>query len=282
MWSKNESVANKRTASLVVYKGDGMTPAPTGTVFTAIAAFKNLNGIASGSLANVVLTWHLTGAAGNSITIQTIADGSGVNGSVTGGPSAYVFHFASGVTTINGMIATLTGLFAFSGTYTGTNTLAAGDAFAAQTLAGGQDSTVFLRPSGGAWATALGSFTNTGVVGHFEYIATQEETNVDCEEWQLRVGTGDANNQFVVSGTTYNSTIEFIEQRGGTFDQLGEGSYSYGDLMRLAIGILAGKVTDFRTGANTYKSLDGTKNRYTETVDASGRTAITTPDLSGP
>lgn len=60
----------------------------------------------------------------------------------------------------------------------------------------------------------------------------------------------------------------------------GEGSATYGDLIRLVAGVLAGKVSNFTTNTLAFKSLDGTKTRVTVTKDATGRTAIVIGDLT--
>lgn len=282
--NKNESVANKRCVNLFVYESDGITPAPTTTQFQAIAAFINLSSVDTGVLTTAVLSWGTKGAAGNSVTIQLVADGAG-SGSVTQVGSAYKFHFAAGVTTINNMNTALqaVGFAALGGTFTGTNTLGSpGDVFGPSALSGGQDSTVFVRPSGGAWATALGTLTNTGVPGNFEYQLTQAETNVDASELEVRIGTGDASNHFTVGAILFNSVINTVDMRDGTFNSLGEGSNTYGDMLRLIVGVLAGTVADFRTGTLVFKSLDTTKNRLTVTTDSSGRLTTTPGDLSGP
>lgn len=283
-WNKNESVAAKRCVTMFIYKSDGITPAPTTANFNAIKAFLTLSTVDSGVLNGAILTYNTAGAAGNSVTFQLVADGAGA-GSMTNVGLAYKFHFQAGVTTINNMITAISSVFTLSGTYTGTNTLAGSagaDVWGPTSLGGGQDSVVFIRTSGGSWVTAGGTLTNTGVAGSFEYTATQAETNVDASEIGMRVGTGDASNHFTVGGVTYNSVSYSIEMRDGSFMQLGEGGNTYGDMLRLLTGVIAGPVSDFRTGTLIFKSLDTTKTRLTVTTDASGRLTTTTGDLTGP
>jgi hypothetical protein len=273
-WLKNEPIASKRRVALWIWQSDGITPAPAATNFNAIAAFKNLNGIATGSLANVILTWHLVGAAGNSKTIQTIADGTGV-GSLTGGPTAYVFHFQTGVTTVNNMITAMSGLFVVSGTFTGTNTLAAGDVFAAQTLGGGQDMCVKLRAGSTTEALGAGTITNVtdpnsaGVPGYFMYEATQAELNFDGSECGIRV-----------TKSGFNDATVIVDMRYGSLDNIVEGSYAGTDLLRLLVRACIAKVNDFRTGTQTVRDLADTKNSITITTDASGRIGLTINDAT--
>lgn len=59
-----------------------------------------------------------------------------------------------------------------------------------------------------------------------------------------------------------------------------EGSNTLGDMVRLMASMMAGPVTDFRTGLLVFKSLDGSKTRLTGTTDASGRISIVLGDLT--
>lgn len=62
--------------------------------------------------------------------------------------------------------------------------------------------------------------------------------------------------------------------------QTGEGSNTYGDLLRGIISALVGKATDFRTGTVVIKSLNGAKTRWTVTTNAAGRQTVTAGDLT--
>lgn len=59
-----------------------------------------------------------------------------------------------------------------------------------------------------------------------------------------------------------------------------EGAYTQDDLMRLIVGIFAGRTTDYTTDTITAKSLNGTKTRVTWTVDETGRLTVTPGDLT--
>lgn len=61
---------------------------------------------------------------------------------------------------------------------------------------------------------------------------------------------------------------------------IGEGAHTFGDLVRLIVGIFAGTTTDYTTNTIAAKSLNGAKTRITFTVDETGRTAITVGDLT--
>lgn len=282
-WLKNETSASLRTITLQVFEQDGVTPAPTTAKFQALQATLNLNGLATGSLANVLLTFVGAGAAGDLVSLAITADGAGA-GSLTNVGNAYTFHYQSGVTTVNNMIAALAAVATFTGAFTGTNTLAAGDAITAHNFSGGQDSVVFLTPIGGARTTAAGALTNdNGIPGRFKYVATQAETNVDCVGWDLDIGTPDANNHFVVGGVTYDFATTQIEQRRGSWDDLEEGSYTHADMARAKTAVLLGKVSNFLTTFLAFLSIDGTKTRVSGQTDPSGRIVNPTlTDLSGP
>lgn len=46
---------------------------------------------------------------------------------------------------------------------------------------------VFIRLGGTSWTAASGSITNTGIDGHWVYVATQSETNVDSNEVEVMI-----------------------------------------------------------------------------------------------
>lgn len=59
-----------------------------------------------------------------------------------------------------------------------------------------------------------------------------------------------------------------------------EGSVTVGDALRGIISALVCRVGDFTTGTLTFKSLNGTKTRWTITTDATGRLSVTPGDLT--
>lgn len=81
----------------------------------------------------------------------------------------------------------------------------------------------------------------------------------------------DASSQFVIvpapSGANPTSVADAV------WAKVLEGAHTAADLMRLAIGILAGAVADYTTGTYAYKSLNGAKTRATITANQTGRTA---------
>jgi hypothetical protein len=59
-----------------------------------------------------------------------------------------------------------------------------------------------------------------------------------------------------------------------------ENTHTLGDLVRLMVAVLAGKVTDYTTNTHAYKSLDGSVTRVTFTTDTTGRLTVTIGDLT--
>ena len=115
---KNETIAAKRRVKVFVTLDDGVTPAPASSLFAAVAASVALTGTHAATL-----TWNLTGIVGNGKTIALVADGTGA-GSLTVTGNAYVFHYATGVTTMANFVTAAAGVFVFSG-HTPTDVLAA-------------------------------------------------------------------------------------------------------------------------------------------------------------
>lgn len=74
-------------------------------------------------------------------------------------------------------------------------------------------------------------------------------------------------------------TVQQIDKGTAPWSAIGEGSHTYGDLIRGIIGVFA-TAGDFTTGTIVAKSLDGTKTRWTWTVDITGRLSITAGDLT--
>lgn len=54
----------------------------------------------------------------------------------------------------------------------------------------------------------------------------------------------------------------------------------FGDIVRGAMSALVGKVSNFTTGTLVFKSLDGSKTRWTVTTDETGRLTSTKGDLT--
>ncbi len=66
----------------------------------------------------------------------------------------------------------------------------------------------------------------------------------------------------------------------GVFDTVIEISSTFGDMIRLLASVLAGKATNFSTGTLIFKSLNGSKTRWTITTDETGRLTATKGDLT--
>lgn len=133
--------------------------------------------------------------------------------------------------------------------------------------------------------TSAGTGTNTcsagadcerGLDGWFTYELTQDESDFEGSEFAVLI---DCNSFAHANNGGGYATATMIGDAEG-FDAIAEGAHSYGDLVRLIVGVLAGKVSNFTTGTLVFKSLDGTKNRLTVTTDATGRLTITVGDLS--
>jgi hypothetical protein len=177
----NDSVAQNRRGGVVLYQDDGVTRIAATTAVLGTKALRALGGL-TGNLSGVILTRAAVGVSGNSYTLAITADGAGA-GSLTNSGTNYTFHYATGVTTVTNFQNAIVAIFTMSGTFTGSNTLQAGDATAALTFAGGTDSSLFVRPGNTVTeATATGALTSilrsaVAQAGRFEYEFTQTELN---------------------------------------------------------------------------------------------------------
>ena len=118
--------------------------------------------------------------------------------------------------------------------------------------------------------------TERGLPGHFTYEASQTETDTVTSEYAVMVDGPGYQRRNSAGGYT---TIDAVGDFQG-FETIAEGAYTYGDLIRLNTGVLAGRVLNFTTGTLAFKSLDATKTRLTVTVDATGRLTSTPGDLT--
>lgn len=266
---KNEAIASKRRVKLYITEDDGVTPADHATSFAAVAAHVALIGTH-----HATLTTLTAGLVGNAITISLVAGGSGV-GSLTNVGTAYTFHYATGVTTMANFVTAAAAVFAFSG-HTPADVLAsAGDTQGPLALTGGIDSAWEVSQGTTTFATAVGTVTNctrafgTPIDGLFQYEATQAELNYLGSEFTVKFEYPGFKTLVVTSDM--NDAADF--------DSVGEGSNTYGDLMRLAVSVLAGKVQNFGSGLLVFRDLADTKNRLTVLTGAIGRIASTLGDL---
>jgi hypothetical protein len=88
----------------------------------------------------------------------------------------------------------------------------------------------------------------------------------------------DATSQFVIvpapSGANPTSVAAAV------WAAIGEGAYSFGDLVRLLVGAIAGRKSNYTTGAIAALSLNGAKTRVTWTTDETGVLTVTIGDLT--
>lgn len=285
----NQATAALRKVTIYITETDGITPAPSGTDWTAQQAQTAVLGTTNLSTAIVQAT---AGKAGNSTTLTLVSGGSaGITGSSGGAVTATFVAGTTTVTALNTLLGTA-GLNLKTGTFTGSNVLASGDAHASTAFTGGADVAFGVRSSGttqyaaaaGSWTSALDQEGNA-LDGEWEYTFTQAETNVTGDELLLRFDrTGYVSQVVSVSMLqpqqvgSFTSAANQAIWEGTTI----EGSYTPGDLMRLLTAMAAGKASDFRTGLIAFLSLDGSKTRWTVTAveGSAGRTAVTPGDLT--
>lgn len=269
VFSRNELVAAKRRALVVVYLSDGVTMAPRSTSFTS----KLFVGQSSSTL---------VAASGTMTNVRrplVVADST--VSSITAGTDTITTSSAHNLETGDGPIRVTT-----TGSLTGTGLALATDYWIvkvdgtniklATSLSNAYAGTVVdLTGSGtGTHTIDVTASTQRGLDGYWIYEATQLETDFDGSEFLITVA-GDST--LVQSVTTVNMN-PLATFKG--FETVSEGSYTYGDIMRLITGVLTGKASNYTTGTLTFKSLDGSKTRVTVTVDATGRLTVTIGDLT--
>lgn len=88
----------------------------------------------------------------------------------------------------------------------------------------------------------------------------------------------DATSEFSVLPAPGTSTSSSVA--AAVWSQVGEGAHAYGDLVRLLVGVLAGKTDNYTTGTIRARSLNDAKTRITWTVDETGRLTATIGDLT--
>jgi hypothetical protein len=279
-FAKNESNAAKRRCDLIVYGLDGVTPAARGTSF---AGFVYISQSSSNYVASAGTFTNkrrpLTFSALTIASVDTANDrvNLGTHNLETGdGPIR--------LTTTGGLpapLAVATDYYVIK--YDATNI-----SFAT-TLANAYAGTkIDLTTAGSGTNQVVTATTFRGMDGLFTYEATQAETNFDGSEFTVIVENLASFSRSFTSVAMLNAvdvnvvTIAdaAVQAIWGGTGALIEGSAKAGDCMRLLNGVIAGKVSDFRTGTQVFKSLDGSKTRLTGTVDASGRLTITLGDLT--
>lgn len=264
-FNQNETLASKRRADLIIYQDDGVTLAPRGTDFTGfiyVAASSPDFDAAAGTLTNkrrpltfsdLTISSVDTGADNVTSVAHGLETGDGVSrltnsgGAVPAGlATATDYYIIKDDVDKVGFATTLANAYAntrinITGSGSGTNKI-----------------------------VKVTNFTQRGLDGFFQYQATQAETNVDGSEFSILV-------EMSGYAPAYTSVTMGLDT---SFESAAEGSYTYGDLLRLMTGVLAGKVSNFNTGTLVFKSLDGGKTRLTVTTDSSGRLTVTPGDLT--
>jgi len=259
---KNEPNAVARRCDLIVYGLDGVTPAPRSTDFTGsifVSQSSSIYAAASGTLTNKrkplsFADLTITAFASNQATItgHGLQTGDGAERLTTTGTLPTGLLTATDYWIIVVDANTIKFADSLAHAYAGT--------FITFTGSG----------SGAIKLTNTGATSQRGLDGLFTYEATQGETNFDGSEFTVIIENASYARAFTTAMMGFDTS----------FNAIAEGSNTYGDLIRLITGVLAGKVGDFRTGTLVFKSLDGAKTRLTVTTDASGRLTITLGDLT--
>jgi hypothetical protein len=270
-WAKNEVTPAKRRCDLIVYADSG-APAGRGVDFISLGmVYISAQGspavidfaLATGTLTNKRRPLSFTAFTFTAATTDICTKVA--HGLETGdGPVRLTT-----TTTLPAGLALLTDYWFIK--------IDADTFYLATSLANAYAGTrVDITSTGTGTHTLSPSTSKRGIDGLFTYEATQAETAVDTSEIALIVeGSGYARAN---GGGTYTTVQMGTTIKG--FDDIGEGSNTYGDLMRGAISILAAKVSGFNTGTIVFRNLADTKNRWTFTVDATGRLTSVANDLT--
>lgn len=112
------------------------------------------------------------------------------------------------------------------------------------------------------------------VDGAWTYTATQTETNITATYFAVRMSKPGTVQESIVAVDIYDPMSEIWNQ--GDL----ENGDTPGDILRGAIGILAGRSTGFGTATEVFKDRTNTKTRYTFAVDSTGRLTVTKGDLT--
>lgn len=272
-WAKNELTASRRECDLIVFAdGGGLAPRGTNFIALGIGFVRGVNtpalDLATGTFTN------------NRIPVTLAPFTYAVN---TGTSTTNLVAAAHGLQNGDGPIrltstgAPPTGLALATDYYV---ILVDANTFKlATSLANAYAGVAVVMSTNGTGVnqiTGVGTTPQRGLDGRFTYQATQAETNHNHAEtaiviegagYSLANGGGGA--AYVMMGSAVQG-----------FESICEGSMTYGDAQRLQNSILAGPVLDFTTNTLVFKSLDGTKTRWTVTVSAAGRLTPTPGDLT--
>lgn len=273
-WAKNEVAAAKRRCDLIVYTDAG------------VLAARSLNFIALGMV-------YISPSASPATPHFQLATGTCTNKRRPLSFTAFTFTAASetdrltkiahGLETGDGPIRLTT-----TGTLPGGLALATdyyiikndADSFYLATSLANAYGFIFIditTAGTGAHTLQAGAGCQRGLDGYFTYEATQAETNVDASEMAVIIegaGYARANN-----GGTYTS-VAMVSSAADYGSGILEGSVTRDDAMRGVLSILAGRSSGYNTGTIVFRNLANTKNRWTFTVDATGRLTSVANDLT--
>lgn len=270
-FSKNEVVAAKRRADLIVYT-DANALAPRGTDFISL----NIVYVSGDTSPDYVLA---TGTVTNKRRSLVVADDTFT---ATHGTETFT-AVAHGLETGDGPIRVSSSTTLPAGLTAGTDYwviyVDADNFQLATTLANAYAGTELTISDNGTGTHTLSDTADTqrGLDGYFTYEATQAETDFDGSEFSILIeGSGYSRE---LGGGTYTS-VSIVTGATDVWESVLEGAHSAGDLMRLFASILAGEVTNFSTGTQVFRDLADTKTRLTGTTDATGRLSIVIGDLT--
>lgn len=266
-WAKNQVTASKRRCDLLIQKSDN-TLAPRGTDFIALG-YVFISGVTSpnyalalGTLTNKRLplafaAFSPTATDTGAETITKAAhgletgDGPHAPNITTGGVNnALTYYWIAVDANTLKIAATLADAYAG----TGINITASLNAVTFSAAAG----------------------CSRGLDGHFTYEATQPELNHDIPETSVIVNGANYERALGFGGYT---TVAMAANVQG-FESIAEGAHTYGDYMRGAIAILANRSSGYSTGTIKFRDRANTKDRWTFTVDGTGRLTAVANDLT--
>lgn len=279
-WAKNEVTAAKRRCDLIVYADTG-TLAYRGTDFMTLGIVY----IAAGAVDFALATGTCTNKRRPLTFTPFTFEGNDLAGE-SGPPADTLVAVAHGLETGDGPFT-----LSNSGGALPAGLSAATDYYAVQVI-GGDDwfrvaesledayagTYVTLSGDGTGTHTLTASVTCTrGLDGYFTYEATQAETDVDGSE----IGV-------LIEGTDYSRA-----NGGGTYTSVGltsgsddygsailEGSITRDDATRGMLAILAGRSSGYDTGTIKFRDQANTKDRWTFTVNSTGRLTAVADDLA--
>ncbi len=99
----------------------------------------------------------------------------------------------------------------------------------------------------------------------------------------VRQDTNDVNTATISTDAVSAAALKTdatTEIAAAIWSAIGEGSNTYGDLIRGVTSAVIGRVTNFLTGTLVFKSLNAAKTRWTVTTNTTGRLTLTVGDLT--